>query len=53
MTGQSYNTLPLQIWSMVRMGITPEINAISTFMMGFSTTIVIVLELKARVSEVL
>ena len=44
-------TLPLVIWSMVRMGITPEINAISTFMMAFSMTIVIVLELKARVSE--
>ncbi len=51
--GQNYNTLPLQIWSMVRMGITPEINAISTFMMAFSMTIIIFLELKARVSEVL
>jgi spermidine/putrescine transport system permease protein len=51
--GQNYNTLPLQIWSMVRMGITPEINAISTFMMGFSAIIIIFLELKARVSEVL
>jgi spermidine/putrescine transport system permease protein len=51
--GQSYNTLPVQIWSMVRMGITPEINAISTIMMAFSMTIVIFLELKARVSEVL
>jgi spermidine/putrescine transport system permease protein len=51
--GQNYNTLPLQIWSMVRMGITPEINAISTFMMAFSMTIIVFLELKARVSEVL
>jgi spermidine/putrescine transport system permease protein len=51
--GQNYNTLPLKIWSMVRMGITPEINAISTFMMAFSMTIIIFLELKARVSEVL
>jgi spermidine/putrescine transport system permease protein len=51
--GQNYNTLPVKIWSMVRMGITPEINAISTFMMAFSMTIIIFLELKARVSEVL
>ncbi len=51
--GQNYNTLPLQIWSMVRMGITPEINAISTFVMAFSMSIIVVLELKARVSEVL
>lgn len=51
--GQNYNVLPVQIWSMVRMGITPEINAISTFMMGFSMIIIIFLELKARVSEVL
>jgi len=33
------------------MGITPEINAISTFMMALSMSIVIVLELKARISE--
>lgn len=51
--GQNYNTLPVKIWGMVRMGITPEINAISTFMMGFSMMIIIFLELKARVSEVL
>jgi len=51
--GQDYNTLPVQIWGMVRMGITPEINAISTMMMGFSMIIIVFLELKARVSEVL
>jgi spermidine/putrescine transport system permease protein len=51
--GQNYNTLPVKIWSMVRMGITPEINAISTIMMAFSMTIIVFLELKARVSEVL
>ena len=51
--GQNYNTLPVQIWGMVRMGISPEINAISTMMMGFSMIIVVFLELKARVSEVL
>lgn len=48
--GPSTTTLPLVIWSMVRMGVTPEINAISTFMMAFSMMIVAVLELKAHVS---
>jgi spermidine/putrescine transport system permease protein len=49
--GPSTSTLPLVIWSMVRMGVTPEINAISTFMMAFSMIIVTVLELKAHISE--
>jgi spermidine/putrescine transport system permease protein len=49
--GPTTVTLPLKIWSMVKMGITPEINAISTFMMALSMTIVVVLELKARISE--
>jgi spermidine/putrescine transport system permease protein len=48
--GPQINTLPLQIWSMVRMGVTPEINAVSTFMVAFSSIIVIVLELKAHIS---
>jgi spermidine/putrescine transport system permease protein len=47
----SFTTLPLLIWSRVRMGITPEINAISTFMVLLSFIIVAVLELKAHISE--
>ena len=49
--GPEVNTLPLQIWAMVRMGITPEINAVSTLMVALSTVIVVVLELKARISK--
>ena len=49
--GPTIVTLPLLIWSRVRMGITPEINAISTLMVAFSTIVIIVLELKARVSK--
>ena len=30
------NTLPLEIWSRLRRGITPEINAISTLILVFS-----------------
>ena len=35
LTGRD-NTLPLEIWSRLRRGITPEINAVSTLIFGFS-----------------
>lgn len=50
-TGPQFNTLPVVIWARVRMGITPEINAISTFMVLMSFVIVTVLEVKAHISE--
>jgi spermidine/putrescine transport system permease protein len=43
------NTLPLEIWSRLRRGITPEINAISTLILGFSiATILIWYRLRTR-----
>jgi spermidine/putrescine transport system permease protein len=36
------NTLPLQIWGLLRSGITPEINAISTLIFGFSVALIII-----------
>jgi spermidine/putrescine transport system permease protein len=43
------NTLPLEIWSRLRRGITPEINAISTMIFCFSlVTIVIWYKLRMR-----
>lgn len=42
------NTLPLEIWGRLRRGITPEINAISTVIFGFSL-IAIVLWYRLRV----
>jgi len=43
------NTLPLEIWSRLRRGITPEINAISTLILLFSIgTILIWYRLRAR-----
>jgi len=43
------NTLPLEIWSRLRRGITPEINAISTLILGFSiATILIWYRLRIR-----
>ncbi|MGJ7910022.1 ABC transporter permease [Neobacillus sp. LXY-1] len=34
-------TLPVQIWSMLRKGITPEVNAISTLIFLFSVTMIV------------
>jgi spermidine/putrescine transport system permease protein len=43
------NTLPLEIWSRLRRGITPEINAVSTILFCFSlVTIVIWYKLRTR-----
>jgi len=43
------NTLPLEIWSRLRRGITPEINAVSTLILFFSiATIVIWYRLRTR-----
>jgi spermidine/putrescine transport system permease protein len=43
------NTLPLEIWSRLRRGITPEINAVSTIIFCFSLiTIVIWYRLRMR-----
>jgi len=36
------NTLPLEIWSRLRRGITPEINAISTIILLFSIALILV-----------
>lgn len=43
------NTLPLEIWSRLRRGITPEINAISTVILVFSIGLIVVwYQLRAR-----
>ena len=39
--GQSSTTLPMQIYAMIRFGVTPEINAMATLVMGFSFVIVL------------
>jgi putrescine transport system permease protein len=36
-TGPGATTLPMKIYSQVRLGVTPEINAISTIMIGIVT----------------
>jgi len=39
--GPSTNTLPMMIFSKVRLGVTPEINALATIMVGIVTVFVI------------
>ncbi|WP_169928905.1 extracellular solute-binding protein [Clostridium botulinum] len=43
-TGPDSNTLPLKIFSMVKFGVTPEINALSTVMMVFTLSMVVIAE---------
>jgi spermidine/putrescine transport system permease protein len=38
--GSSSTTLPMRIYSMIRFGVTPEINAMATIVMAFSFTLV-------------
>jgi spermidine/putrescine transport system permease protein len=40
--GRSSITLPMQIYSMIRFGVTPEINALATIVMGVSATALLV-----------
>ncbi len=39
--GQSSTTLPMQIYAMIRFGVTPEINAMATIVMGISFVLVL------------
>ena len=41
-TGPDFEVLPLRIYSMVRMGVKPEVNALATLMFAVSLTVVIV-----------
>lgn len=46
------NTLPLEIWSRLRRGITPEINAISAIILVFSISLIVVwYHLRTRAQE--
>ena len=41
-TGPSFEILPLKIYSMVRLGVKPEINALCTIMFGLTLTVVVI-----------
>lgn len=47
-TGPSYEILPLKIYSMVKVGISPEVNALATIMLIVSLILVISSQLLAR-----
>lgn len=47
-TGVSYEVLPLKIFSLVKTGVTPEVNALATIMIVFSLTLVILSQVIAR-----
>lgn len=42
------NTLPMMIWSMLRFGITPEINAIATLTIAVSSILALIAEMAVR-----
>ena len=51
-SGPGATTLPMRIYSQVRLGVTPEINAISTIMIGVVATGVVIASLVTKRQEV-
>ncbi|MDQ6570143.1 MAG: spermidine/putrescine ABC transporter permease PotC, partial [Haemophilus parainfluenzae] len=47
-SGVSYEILPLRIFSLVKTGVTPEVNALATIMIVLSLGLVILSQLVAR-----
>ncbi|MBD1575593.1 spermidine/putrescine ABC transporter permease PotC [Vibrio sp. S11_S32] len=47
-TGPSYEILPLKIYSMVKVGISPQVNALATVMLGVSLLLVMISQFLAR-----
>lgn len=41
-SGAGFNTLPVRVFGMIKRGVTPEINAVSTMMLAFSLLLVII-----------
>ncbi|MFF1007341.1 spermidine/putrescine ABC transporter permease PotC [Proteus mirabilis] len=47
-TGPSYEILPLKIYSMVKVGVSPEVNALATILLGLSLVLVLISQLILR-----
>jgi len=47
-TGPQTNTLPVKIYSQMRMGVTPEVNALCTLMLAFTALIIFVFFMMRR-----
>jgi putrescine transport system permease protein len=50
-TGPGSATLPIRIYSEVRLGVKPEINAISALVIGFIAVVIVVASLVAKLSS--
>ncbi len=50
-TGPSYDVLPLKIFSMVKVGVKPEVNALATIMVGLSLVLVLLSQLLLKEKE--
>lgn len=50
-TGPGATTLPMRIYSQVRLGVTPEINAVSTIFIAFVAVLVIAASLALKWQE--
>jgi putrescine transport system permease protein len=51
-TGPGATTLPMKIYSQVRLGVTPEINAVCTVLVGLVATAVLTASLITRRQEI-
>lgn len=51
--GPTTSTLPIVIYSMVRFGVTPEVNALATLLLGVSITAIVVAQRLTRITEAL
>jgi spermidine/putrescine transport system permease protein len=40
--GANASTLPLQIYSMIKIAVTPEVNAVSTLLMGLTLLLIVI-----------
>ncbi len=52
-TSPSYEVLPLKIFSLVKTGVTPEVNALATIMIIFSLTLVVLSQLVVRKKSII
>lgn len=50
-TGPSFNILPLQIFSMVRLGVNPEINALCAVLFGLTLIIVLITQMVLKKNQ--
>ena len=48
MTGASVNTLPIKIYTMLKTGVTPKINALCTLMFAATILVVVAVSLAGR-----